>query len=282
MSLKIAAVYCVYNEEEYISYSIRSIAGFVDRVFVLLGTAPYNAYNTDARRDYATPDRTEAIVAELARQQPKITLITGVWDSEMAHRNAGVRLCRKEGYRYYFLVDGDEVYRRDHLENLRDDMLQHPRVGQFIIKCDLFWRSFRYRIPADDLVWMPRRMFKLGWSELGKSHIPLPVPARFIGNNKTNSLGPVCHLDPRRVIFYHFSFARRPDKMREKLRTYSHAHEVLEGWYERVWMRWPSMREMTDLNPVDPPKLPRAIYQEPSDLPEVMKSHPYYHEEIIS
>ena len=229
--MNIAAVYCVYNEEEYISYSLRSVYDFVDRIFVLLGTAPYNAYNADARREYAVPDRTELLVEELARTHPKITLIKGVWDSELAHRNAGVRLCRKEGYRYYFLVDGDEVYRQDHLENLRDDLLAHPRVGQFIIKCDLFWRSFRYRIPADDLLWMPRRMFKLGWSELGKSHIPLPLPARFTGNNKTNSLGPVYHVDPRRVIFYHFSFARRPDKMREKLRTYSHAHEILNGWY---------------------------------------------------
>ena len=280
--MKIAAVYCVYNEEEYLEYSIRSILEFVDRVFVLLGTAPYARYNPQARGQFARQDRSEVIVAALASRHPKIALVKGVWDSEIEHRNAGLRLCAAAGMEYYFLVDGDEVYRRDHLANLREDILARPHVGQFIIKCDLFWRSFRYRIVADDLAWMPRRVFKLTrWSALGKSGIPLPVRCRFTGNNKTNSWGPVFHLDPRRVIFYHFSFARSPEKMREKLLTYSHAHEILEGWYERVWLRWPEDREMANLNPVDPPKLPRAVFREPSDLPDVMTSHPYARQEII-
>ena len=282
MKIRIAAVYCVYNEEEYIEYSIRSIHDFVDRIYVLLGQAPYSAYNARAREEFGRPDRTASIVAALARQHPKIELVTGVWSSELEHRNAGVRLCRREGHEYYFLVDGDEVYRADHLDNLREDLLARPGVGQFIVKCDLFWRSFRYRVPSAELAWMPRRVFKLTrWSSLGKSPLPLPMRSRFIGNNKTNSWGPVYHLDPQRVIFYHFSFARRPGKMREKLRTYSHAHEVRNGWFEQVWLRWPQQRDMTNLNPVDPPKFPRVVAQDPADLPEVMAAHPYYRQEII-
>ena len=281
--MTIAAVYCIYNEEEYIEYSIRSIVEFVDRIYVLLGAAPYSAYNAAARAQFRTADQTEAIVRALARRLPAITLITGVWDSEREHRNAGLRQCFADGHGYYFLVDGDEVYRQDHLANLREEIASHPTVGQFIIKCDLFWRSFRYRIPAQDLAWMPRRVFKLTrWSTVGKAGLPLPIRCRFTGNNKTNSVGAVRHLDPARVLFYHFSFARRPDKMREKLLTYSHAHEVLNGWFERVWLRWPQQRDMRDLNPVDPPKLPQAVYRDPSDLPEVLRSHPYYTQEIIA
>ena len=281
--MKIAAVYCVYNEEEYIEYSLRSILDFVDRIYVLLGAAPYSAYNAKAREQFQVPDRTEAIVRTLAQAHPTITLIKGVWDSEREHRNAVLTRCFREGFEYYFLVDGDEIYRQDHLANLREDLAAHPEAGQFIIKCDLFWRSFRYRIPAQDLAWMPRRIFKLTrWSELGKSHLPVPLRCRFTGNNKTNSWGTVYHLDPQRVIFYHFSFARRPEKMREKLLTYSHAHEILDGWFERVWLRWPKQRDMRDLNPVDPPKLPQAVLRDVSDLPEVLRAHPYYHQEIIT
>lgn len=280
---RLAAVYCVYNEEEYIEYSIRSIVDFVDQIFVLLGKLPYSSYNARARERFQVPDRTEDIVVTLAKEYPKITLQKGLWDAELDHRNAGLRLCLQERIDYYFLVDGDEVYHQDHLANLREELLARPNVGQFIIKCDLFWRSFRYRIPARELMWMPRRLFKLTrWSRLGKSAIPLPLPCRFTGNNKTNSWGPVYHVDPERVKFYHFSFARRPEKMREKLLTYSHAHEVLDGWFERVWLRWPEHRDMTNLNPVDPPKLPRALYQDPSDLPAVMATHPYARQEIIA
>ena len=280
--MRIAAVYCVYNEEEYLEYSVRSIYDFVDRIFILLGTGPYSAYNPDARQQFQTPDRTEAIVTNLVTTHPKIILKKGMWHSELDHRNAGLRLCLDERHDYYFLVDGDEVYRGDHLANIREDIARRPAVGQFIIKCDLFWRSFRYRFPAKALGWMPRRVFKLTrWSRLGKSTIPLPLPCRFTGNNKTNSWGAVYHIPPERAIFYHFSYARRPDKMREKLLTFSHAHEIPNGWYEQVWLRWPTAREMTDLHPVDPPKFQRAVYQEPSDLPDLMRTHPYYTQEII-
>ena len=49
-----------------------------------------------------------------------------------------------------------------------------------------------------------------------------------------------------------------------------------------MWLRWPEQREMKHLNPVDPPKLPQALYRDPTDLPEVMRTHPYYHQEIIT
>ena len=280
--VRVGAVYCVYNEDEYLAYSIRSILGFADRIFVLLGTAPYSAYNAGARRQFAAADHSEEQVAALARTDSRITLVKGVWDSELQHRNAGVPLCVRAGCTHYFLIDGDEVYRRDHLARLRAELAARPDVGQFIIKCDIFWRSFRYRILAEELAWMPRRVFALTrWSALGKTRIPVPVRTRFTGNNKTNSWGGVHHLDPAEVKFYHFSYARSPEKMREKLLTYSHAHEIRPGWFEDVWLRWPGRRDMTDLNPVDPPKFPRVVARDLADLPDIMASHPYYGREII-
>ena len=280
--MKIAAVYCVYNEEEYIDYSIRSIADFVDVIFVLLGTAPYQAYNADARRQFQQADRTETIVEALAQSCPKVVLVKGAWDSEQEHRNAGMRFCRRARADYYFLVDGDEVYRRDHLAALREELTAHPEAGQFVIKCHLFWRSFRYRFPAQALGWMPRRVFKVTRiSRLGNSWIPLPWPCWFTGNNKTNSWGTVHHILPERVVFYHFSYARRPEKMREKLLTFSHAHEIRPGWFERVWLRWPQARGMTAIHPIDPPKFGQAVYQDVADLPDVMRSHPYFEQEVI-
>ncbi len=280
--MSIGAVYCVYNEEEYLAYSIRSVYDWVDRVYVLLADAPYTAYNPNARTQFAAVDETERIVRELAASHPCLTLVKGRWTSELAHRNAGVTLCRRDGLRHYFLVDGDEVYRRDHLDAVRQEMAAHPEAGQFIIKCHTFWRSFRYRITAEELTWMPRRIFRLSaWSRLGKSAVPVPWPARFTGNNKTNSWGSVYHIPPDRAVFYHFSYARRPAKMYEKLRTFSHAHEIPEDWYERVWLAWARDRAMTNLNPVDPPKFPRVVKQDPADLPEVLRDHPYAAMDVI-
>ncbi|OGX40000.1 MAG: hypothetical protein A3C53_01855 [Omnitrophica WOR_2 bacterium RIFCSPHIGHO2_02_FULL_68_15] len=278
--MRIAAVFCIYNEEEYVEYAIRAILPAVDAVVVCLGLAPYTVYGPVAEGAFP-PDRTEARVDALAREHPqRLHVIKQRWASQMEHRAAGLARCLELGMDYYFLVDGDEVYRGDHLETIRKTVAQHPEVGTFIIKCHTFWRSFRCRILPDVLTWRPRRLFKLTRHRriLG---LRFPYALRFTGINDLNSLGSVYEFHPRDAVFYHFSYARSPARMREKLLTFPHAQEILSGWYERVWLRWPSDREMPNVHPTDPPKFPSVTCQDPSDLPEIMRQHPYYPLEII-
>ena len=279
---RIAAVYCVYNEEEYLECSVRSVLGAVERVFLCLGSGPYTAYRQDTALDFP-PDRTEEIAYRLARDFPeKIEILKRKWDSQLEHRDAVLPRLLELGMTHYFLVDGDEVYRRDHLERIRERIARKPRAGTFIVKCHTFWRSFRYRIPAQELSWRPRRIFKLTThGRLFK--LPIwPHRLRFKGINDLNSLGPVEEIAPEEAVFYHFSYARSPQRMREKLATFPHAREILNGWYEQVWLSWPENRQMKDIHPTDPPKFPQAILQSTDDLPEAMRAHPYYGLDIIS
>ena len=279
--MRLAAVFCIYNEEEYLPYAVRAILPAVDDVVICLGLAPYTAYAAGALPGQYPPDRTEQLVDRLAAEHPgKIQVIKARWPSQMEHRQAGLARCLDLGADYYFLVDGDEVYRADHLATIRRTIEQHPAAGTFIIKCHTFWRSFRYRILPETLTWRPRRIFKLTRHRrlLG---VPLPHRLRFTGINDLNSLGPRYEFTPQQAVFYHFSYARSPAKMREKLSTFPHAQEILTGWYERVCLAWPQHRQMPNIHPTDPPKFPQAVPQDPSDLPEVMRQHPYYAREII-
>ena len=277
--MKIAAVFCVYNEEEYLEYAVRAILPAVQRVFILLGKAPYNAYNPSAR-EQSRADGTEPLADHLAALDPKITLVKGIWDSEVDHRNFGMELCLKEQMDYYWLVDGDEVYRQDHLDNVLRGIAERPKVGTFIIKCHIFWRGFGYRIPAQQMSWRPRRIFKITRHRniLG---IRIPVDCRFTGQNETNSLGPVYEFPPEQAVFYHFSYARNAQAMQDKFRTFSHAHEIKQEWVDRVWKQWPSNRKMKDIHPVDPPKFPEALHVPPDDMPAVLRSHPYHALDVI-
>lgn len=277
--MRIAAVFCVYNEREYLAYAVRAILPAVDDVLILLGTAPYTAYNPNARA-VSRPDGTEGLVEQLAREDPKITVITGLWASEVDHRNAGLAWCLAHGADYYWLVDGDEVYREDHLHNIRQELQGRPRVGTFIIKCHIFWRSFAYRIPAGVLAWRPRRIFRVtrGRRLLG---VTVPYRCRFLGQNETNSLGSVYEIPTDRAVFYHFSYARSSEAMSDKFRTFSHAHEIRQDWLKAVWEQWPTNRTMTNIHPIDPPKFPRAVHHAPDDLPAMLRGHPYYGLELI-
>ena len=278
--MKLAAVFCIYNEEEYLAYAVRAVAPAVERVIICLATAPYTAYRRDPETTYPA-DSTGAIVQHLAVEFPgKVHLITGQWASQIEHRQAGLARCLELGMDYYFLVDGDEVYSAEHLARIRATLAAQPDVGTFIIKCHTFWRSFRYRIPAEVLGWRPRRIFKLTKARriLG---LALPYALRFTGINDLNSSGPIYEFPTSDAIFYHFSYARSPARMREKLSTFPHAHEILSGWYERIWLSWPQHREMPNIHPTDPPKFPQAVPHDPDDLPAVMRQHPYWALDII-
>jgi len=277
--MKIAAVYSVYNEEEYIAYSIRSVRDHVDQVVVNVNRQPWNRSGSLQPAPFP-PDRTEDVVRALARQDPNVVVQTGTWATEVAHRQAGMAYCLEHGFDYYFLVDGDEVYRPDHLDALLDEIRRHPSVGTFHIKCVIFWRSFAYRIPPDVMKWTPWRVFKIHRTRriLG---LPFPHETRFVGDNKTNSPGPRHLVPPERCVFYHFSYARSEAKMRQKISTFSVADQVHDGWFERVWLAWPSQREMRNIHPMVPEEFPTAHRVEPSDLPEVMTTHPYANVEII-
>ena len=277
--MKVAAVYCVFNEEEYIAYSIRSVRDAVDRVIVLINERPWARPGAPGPNGYPA-DRTEAIVRELAAQDPKIVVMKGSWPTEVAHRQAGMQSCLQEGFDYYFLVDGDEVYRADHLQALLEEIRAHPEAGTFFVKCTIFWRSFHYRIPHHAMKWTPWRVFKMQRHRrlLG---LPLLGATRFIGDNKTNSPGPRRLVPPERCVFYHFSYARSEAKMRQKIATFSVADQVQREWFRHVWSTWPHQREMRNIHPMVPEEFPVAERVEPRDVPEVMRTHPYYTLEII-
>ncbi|MBI4342074.1 MAG: glycosyltransferase [Candidatus Omnitrophica bacterium] len=278
--MKIAACYSVYNEEEYLEYSIRSLYDAVDRIVVCLGLAPWSAYNPDVRATFTERDRTEQIVDAPAKGDPKFIVRKGVWDSEVAQRNAAMACCLEAGMEYYFLVDGDELYRRDHLTAIREEIEAHPEVGTFHVKCDVLWRSFRYRVPYTGVKWTPWRIFRIARSRrvLG---LPLPYRCRFTGPNRTNSLGPRYLIPPQKATFYHFGFARTAQRMRLRLAASEQQRHFVERWFEDVWLRWPEQRSMKHLAQLDPSSLSEAVAVDPSDLPEVLRSHPYWNLEII-
>ncbi|PIQ84207.1 MAG: hypothetical protein COV75_03375 [Candidatus Omnitrophica bacterium CG11_big_fil_rev_8_21_14_0_20_63_9] len=277
---KIAACYCIYNEEEFIEYSIRSIYEAVDRIVICLGMAPWSAYNSEARRKHAQRDRTEDIVDRLAASDPKFVVKKGVWESEVAQRQTAMECCVNEGIDYYFLIDGDEVYRPDHLRVIREEVEAHPDVGTFHIKCTVLWHSFRYRIPYWGVKWTPWRLFKITRSRklLGLS---VPYRCRITGPNRTNSLGPRYLIPPHKAIFYHLGYARATERMRLKFDTSEQQRHFVNGWFEDVWMKWPQQRSMKNLQPLDPEGLPEALPVDPSDLPELLRAHPYWNLEII-
>ena len=86
---------------------------------------------------------------------------------------------------------------------------------------------------------------------------------------------------PEQTLFYHLGYARNTQRMRLKIAASEQQHRFIDGWFENVWLRWPEYRSMKNLQLLDPDGLPEALPVDPSDLPEVLRSHPYWNLDII-
>lgn len=77
---------------------------------------------------------------------------------------------------------------------------------------------------------------------------------------------------PADLVCFNLGFVLSDSRMHEKLRTYSHAHQVLQGWFEETWLSWTP--NSTNLHPREPHRWPCVRRYDPGDYPEILQGHP--------
>lgn len=277
--VKIGAQICAYNEEEYLGYCLRGIYDHVDCITVLM-----NMGITWGGTPITRMDRTAEIALNFPDPDNKIQVIGGEWESQEEQRNYGLKILRKMGYDYIFVVDADEFYRQEDLERLRELVeTQKPKIVQ--VDVVTFWRSFYYRIKLGKVHMNVRgkRVLKehgkftvfyriAPWMKFGRG--------RGIGTKEARDrLKP---LKPR-ISLYHTSHVRTVAKMRAKLKSRSSSRKIedINGYFRNKWLAWDDSRHIGDLHPLSPPRWKRAEKVFPGDLPEVLEDHPYLRVEVV-
>jgi hypothetical protein len=107
--MKIIGIVLVKNEDRFIEAVLRNIVDFCDELIVM--------------DDYLTRDKTEEIVNELTKEEPKIQykkIVRLGTSHEMIEQYAGTDT-------WIFAVDGDEIYDHDGLMRFRERM----ETGEF-------------------------------------------------------------------------------------------------------------------------------------------------------
>ena len=253
-----AAVYCVYDDVAWLTDSIESIYFFVDAIYFLINEKPWFGQPTDIKD-------TMQCIKNYPDIQNKIHIIRGDWTNEADQRNAGLAFTKEKGYSYCFIIDADEIYGPADLKRIIDFVKINPAVDCWHVSLDTYWKSYRYRIdPREPL--KPPVFIKVGnahftrnRSACGKIHATIP---------------------PETGICHHLSYARNDDEVIKKITTFSHANEVIPGWFENVWKGWDSDHKMTNLHPTHPHAYQKAVEQPYSELPPVLKKR-YLKDEIV-
>ncbi len=258
--LQAAALILAYNQEAYLDHCLRALRGEVDHVVAVYAEVPFSAYNPRAREQFTQRDRTRQILAaHEADPQSPLSVVSGRWETEEAMREAGLARVRELGAPLCLIVDADEFYPAGGIAALRRTAEAAAAPGTVFWAHGLhLFRSMAYLAVEATPRYLPVAVHVTPKTRFFSCRVPT---------------GPRQDL-PRDFTYWHVGYVHTSEKMWEKISTFGHAAEVVDGWFEHKWRRWtPQTR---DLDRKRPEKFSHTVPIDPRRLPAVLHDHPYF------
>lgn len=238
----------------YLAYALKSVYDQVNRLHVFYNPTPSHGTQTKL----TCPDSRDDLLLAAFAYDPdeKIRWYETDHRQEGPQRDAALEVCRQAGAELVLVVDCDEVWSPSTLQLC----LAHAYYGRgpsgpsrnWLLNFTTLWRSFNW-VCTDDL-W-PVRMIDLRQSEKTTAYLPREYGAT-----------------------YHFGYAVRDEVLRYKMAIHGHHAEWRPDWYDTKWNAWPPPDDChpTNLNFWHPKPFDKE------NLPQVMRSHPWWGAERIA
>lgn len=250
--MKTAAYIALHYGKDYLEYSLKSIYNSVDQIFVLYTPNPSHGTGSSLQ----CPDtKTELFdILKKVDVDDKIEIYQGAWPRENDQRNYAHSIAKAKGVDILVLLDFDEVWKPGVLDELIK-LTYDRKASKCLIWMRHLWRSFNYI--CDDPM-RQERIYYLGDDK--KDLIYAPQPENQV---------------------WHFGYAREVDQVGYKISCHGHTSEWLtskEEWFERKYKQFPP--DGTFVHPC----CKDVWFPKPFDkkeLPQIMKSHPYWNNEVI-
>jgi len=245
----------LYNEVEYVRYAIESVIKHVDRFIVIEGAFAETVATGGSER---SDDGTINILNQLKEKyRDKLIRICPEKPlQQLQHRNLIFRALSGLGYDdcWMWLVDGDEVYTDDQVQNLKR-VLDETQFDCVKIKSLTFINNFvDYANIAFPRLYRIRPGYQYRFSAPNDLMQQVPPTRGFMPQRMENR--------EDEVYFYHYSYVKDPARFLQKKRE----REKLGGSFK--WF----LEDGQVTCPNYHPKKFTGIH------PEIMKGHPRYHE----
>jgi hypothetical protein len=230
--------------KEYLSYAIKSVEPFVERIIILYTNEPSYGFGTDA----ICPE-TETELHDIAiAASPKVEWYKINAGTEGDHRNYILNFA--DGYDGILAFDADEIFDPIDLSIALDLCTKTDKryigFGGFIN----FWKSFNYAC-HDSF-----------------------TPIRYINLHNSGGEGVV----PCKV--YHFSTAQSEAVMRYKLQVHGHKSEIRDGWLD-MYLNWKPGDVVEGGLHLVAESLWSATHFDKNLLPKILHNHPNFNKEVI-
>jgi GT2 family glycosyltransferase len=221
---KIAAFYCVHDDAYYLAQSIATVSA-AGPVFVFVSKRPWNDQPGDWEHAAAVGRGAGAEVVVLE------------WDEELAHRDAARQWLADHDFTHGIMPDGDELLEPSLLEMLVR-IAEEGLAERVTVDFDTYWKSPEYVI-------RPRERIQ--------PQILTDLRATRIAGIRYYDGGRLMHLATGYGVVHHLSYAGPDERILRKLRTWSHRPEVVNNWWEDVWLKWDGDKLMRNIHPTHPP-----------------------------
>ena len=206
--MRIAAFYCVYNQERFIGPALEQLQLYVDHQLVHLGTRPWNG-------DPEPLDRTRQLIAQFF---PQVEVVEENWLDETVQRNRGLKTLKD--YDYIWVCDADEYYTTADILSILQQA--EGKAAAYVMLQKIYWKSPDYRQDPTD-TWTPT--------------ILLDPRRAFFAQYRAINLGLEDCVRLAGVMLHHFSYVRTDAEVASKLAHFSHPEEIQPEWHE-VWRTW--------------------------------------------
>lgn len=254
---KYGACYVLFNEEDYIRYSLASIYDWADIIYILLGE-PFE--NVEHKKD-----STEELVLNFPDPDNKINIYYTSEKDESVAKNILLKECEKDGLDYCWIVEGDEVYDIRNINYLFENLDTHEKAFDTAFLCGMeYWRSLHHVIG-------PLPHYTMFIADSSK-----PIRIRSPGYGADSIV-----FDKNIVFYHHYGLARKPSRIRLKYSS-TKAREMIDRpididkWMKEKYLAWKTDRDVDNLYPFQDDvwgktkELPKYLF------PEIMKTHKWY------
>jgi len=193
--------------------SVESIINDVDLVMILFNSKPWCDFEPNAPTYKTDTSEVLKMLDHLKEQYPDKVKIYHKELPEMVSREFLVAESRKMGADFGLVIDTDEIYMPGALEKDVNIMEEKNLTGIWTLEYCIYKRANWHRV---------------GDTLLGNLRL---INLRSNSGYRGVRNWPYCRYPHHSVI--HFSFLRENDeKILEKVRTFSHCHEVRPEWYQ--------------------------------------------------
>ncbi len=239
---KFSFVMIVLNGMPFIEYSLRSVYEFAHEIIIVEGAVEQCMFA--ANPDGSSKDGTVDLVKSFPDPAGKIKFLQGKWPEKCEMQNEALKHVTGD---YVWLIDSDEVYKREHLDKIKRILIDDPSITQVNFIPDNFWKGLDYIFVSPRFFEPPchyRRLFK----HVRGAVFTSVFPPTMVWPNSEHTTEQMHLLDGQTtremgVVPYHYSYVL-DGQVQQKIELYRRYGWGKDWninpfeWYNECFLKW--------------------------------------------